>query len=406
MRARTAALVSCLMLPASAFFIHAAAETGAMVAHPPQDRPVRIEYIAHAAFEIVSPGGTRVVIDPFNSNIWLGYSFPRGLEADAVLVSHPHYDHDATYYFSNLTPVFRRAGDYRIGDVTLRGVASEHFGGPGFRDRGQEPVNTIWIVETGGLRIAHLGDNRQLNELDLEAVGEVDVILLNAAYFDAPAADMLRLMLDGARPRVLIPMHYRHDEISELPRGMRPVGDYLQSHPAEFFESNGIDLSAASLPADRQVVVLKPSPGIEPWPESLHDAWMAATEGAGLLADSETEADPPSAEEALWEGLFQYETAMDLAPEVLDFGYGAADALARLGQYDQAVETLDHAVARAPRADWTMRAKAHMLLGRLYEELGEPDIAVEHYAYVVAQEHTHETTMLQRARRRLVELGR
>jgi len=151
-------------------------------------------------------------------------------------------------------------------------------------------------------------------------------------------------------------------------------------------------------------VVLKPSRDIEPWPESLHQAWAAATEGAGLLADAEDEPDAPSAEEALWNGVFQYEQAMDLAPWVLDFGYGAADGLARLGEVNQAIETLDHAVARAPRADWTIRAKAHMLLGELYEQLEQLGIAREHYAYVVAQEHTLETDMRERAIARLAAL--
>lgn len=371
---------------------------------PVQREGVRIEYIAHAAFVIESPAGTRIIVDPYNGNIWLGYSFPEGPQADAVVVSHPHYDHDATYHFDNDTPVFRAPGEYRVGDIVLRGVASEHFGAPSFRDQGASPLNTIWTLETGGLRIVHLGDNRQLDELDLDAIGDVDVMMLNAAYFDAPSADRLSLMLRTARPEVMLPMHYRHDDISGLPRGMRPVGDYLRDHPAEFFDGNVIDLAAGALPPGPQIVVLKPSSDIEPWPEALHGAWIEANEGAGLLAQSETDTDAARAEEALWEGLFHYEAAMDLAPHVLAFGYGAADALARLGEVDDAIETLDHAVARAPRADWTDRARAHMLLGELYEQAGRPDIAIEHYRYVVAQRHTHETAMRQRAVARLAEL--
>lgn len=366
--------------------------------------PVVIEYVAHAAFVVQSPGGTRIAIDPYNGNIWLGYSFPDDVTADAVLVSHPHYDHDATYYFGNDTPVFRTPGAYRVGDVVARGFASEHYDRATFLDRGQEPLNTIWVIESGGLRIGHLGDNRPLDEADLEALGDVDVLLLNAAYFEAASADLLALLLETTTPRVLIPMHYRHHEIGELPRALRPVGDQLADHAAEYSESNVIELSAAALPAQQQIIVLKPSPAIEPWSESLHDAWIEANEGAGLLADAETDTDPARAEEALWEGLFHYEAAMDLAPHVLAFGHGAADALSRLNEVNDAIETLDHALARAPRADWTDRIRAHMLLGELYERGGRPDIAVEHYAYVAAQRHTHETALRERANARLAEL--
>jgi L-ascorbate metabolism protein UlaG (beta-lactamase superfamily) len=403
--------------------------SGAAIAAPGQGS-VRIEYIAHASFVIESPGGTRIVIDPFNGNIWLGYSFPPGIETDAVLVSHPHYDHDATYYFPHDTTVLRRPGEYRIGDVTVRGIATEHVGERRFRERGETPHNTIWVLETGGLRLAHTGDSRPLNELDLEAIGPADVVFLHASSFGAGGAGALALLREQLAPKVLIPMHYRHADISELPEGMRPVEDYMEDHEARFADGNAIELDAAALagaskreagavtpgrgavigpdsagPAEGpQILVLRHSPGLEPWLDWLHEAWIEAAEGAGMLADAETLADEAQAEESLWEGLFHYETAMDLAPGVLKFGYGAGRALAMLGQTADAIETLDHALARAPRADWTDRARVHMLLGELYETTDHPDIAIEHYEYVVSQEHTHETTMRERAIARLREL--
>src|SRR5262245_23905919 len=58
------------------------------------NRPVILEYIAHACFRVTSPLGKQLLIDPYASRIWLGYDFPPNLRADAVLISHPHYDHD------------------------------------------------------------------------------------------------------------------------------------------------------------------------------------------------------------------------------------------------------------------------------------------------------------------------
>lgn len=65
--------------------------------------PVRVTWLGHAAFEIVSPGGTRLLIDP-----WIGdntatppafkdsmrYAAPATRPA-AILVTHAHGDHDA-----------------------------------------------------------------------------------------------------------------------------------------------------------------------------------------------------------------------------------------------------------------------------------------------------------------------
>jgi len=373
----------------------------------PQSPPaalVNLEYIGHAAFVIESPTGTRIAIDPFNSNIWLGYSFPDGIKADAVLVTHPHYDHDATYYFGDLTSVFRSPGEFRIGDVSVRGIESEHAGRARFLDVGQTPSNTIWVIETGGLRITHLGDNRLLNEIDLESMGQTDILLINAAYFDAANLDMFTMLIETIQPDIMVPMHYRHHEISDLPRSIRPIGDYMAAYDPLYVDGNIAVFDPDNLGKWPGLIVLKPSPEIEPWSDDLHKAWIEANEGDEKLSDSENETDDARAEEALWEGLFHYESAMDLAPDVLRFGHGAGRALATLGQIDDAIETLDHALARAPHADWTGRVRAHMLLGELYESSGFPSVAIAHYAYVAGQEHTHETSLRERAIQRLEEL--
>src|SRR6185436_5628986 len=56
---------------------------------------VAIEYVAHSCFRIHTAGGARLLIDPSASRVWLGYDFPARLAADTVLITHPHYDHDA-----------------------------------------------------------------------------------------------------------------------------------------------------------------------------------------------------------------------------------------------------------------------------------------------------------------------
>ena len=56
---------------------------------------VTLEYVAHACFRVISPSGASVLVDPYESRWWLGYDFPDDLPpTDAVLISHPHSDHD------------------------------------------------------------------------------------------------------------------------------------------------------------------------------------------------------------------------------------------------------------------------------------------------------------------------
>ena len=131
---------------------------------------VKLEYVAHSCFVIESPQGVRILIDPYNTNRWLGYQFPDEMKADAVLVTHPHYNHDANYHVSFQVPVFRAPGRFSIGDVRLQGLKGKHAD-PYGKDFGQR--NTIWVVEAGGKRFVHLGDNGPLTEQLVKDLGTV-----------------------------------------------------------------------------------------------------------------------------------------------------------------------------------------------------------------------------------------
>jgi hypothetical protein len=50
-----------------------------------ENRTATLEYIAHACFRVTSPSGKQVLIDPYASCVWIGYDFPPGVRADAVL---------------------------------------------------------------------------------------------------------------------------------------------------------------------------------------------------------------------------------------------------------------------------------------------------------------------------------
>ena len=105
--------------------------------------------------------GTRVVIDPIPKG--LGYELPSNLRADLVTISHEHADHNNVALVAGKPRVIRgltsdRKGwtrvDEKVKDVSVRAVAVYHDDKRG-AVRG---LNTVFIFEVGGLRIAHLGD--------------------------------------------------------------------------------------------------------------------------------------------------------------------------------------------------------------------------------------------------------
>jgi L-ascorbate metabolism protein UlaG (beta-lactamase superfamily) len=233
-----------------------------------QTRPLTIEYIAHACFRVTSPSGKQVLIDPFASRIWLGYDFPPNIHADAVLISHPHYDHDSGEAMRRQVPwppetlVLRTPGVHQLGDITVVGLAGKHAD-PWGKEFGQS--NTIWLVKLGGLRIVHLGDNGPLTDANVRELGRVDVLMIPIdSQFHILKADQIAAIRAQLSPTVLIPMHYRHDDLETSPDKPEQLGGidewakreanvrYLASHIQEF--------SFDKLPKIPEVLVFKHSP--------------------------------------------------------------------------------------------------------------------------------------------------
>jgi L-ascorbate metabolism protein UlaG (beta-lactamase superfamily) len=232
---------------------------------------VTIEYIAHSCFRIHTASGTRLLIDPFASRVWLGYDFPRRLAADAVLITHPHYDHDADVLIGHQPPpwtpdvrVLRDPGAYKVSDVTITGIRGKHAD-PWGKEFGQ--TNTIWLLEADGLRIAHLGDNGPLTEANLQELGRIDILLIPIDARDHILKDAeIQAIRKALHPRILIPMHYRIPDLEpsgDTPDGLGEIGPWLTGQVNVVqLESNTATFTAGSLLPSEVIVVFPHSPKV------------------------------------------------------------------------------------------------------------------------------------------------
>lgn len=237
-------------------------------AFPVFAQPVTIEYIAHASFRVTSPEGKQVILDPYASKVWIGYAFPKNMDADALVITHPHYDHDGGQYrnlplaWDTLPAQYRQPGRYELGDMVLRGVRAKHAD-PYGKEFGQ--INTIWIVEVAGLRIAHLGDNGPLTDTVAQEIGEVDILMLPADKDQHILKDAESLaFLNALKPRIQIPMHYCHPELQpdgECPGGLLPVAEPLTPDTkVRTLQGYRATLSAEELPQQIEYWIFQPSP--------------------------------------------------------------------------------------------------------------------------------------------------
>ena len=200
---------------------------------PIKDGPVEIAYFGSSAFKVTSPKGVTVMIDPWRNHPsrkwdWYFHDFPL-TEVDIGTSTHAHFDHDALHRLDAHVLIDRLIGQYKFGDMTITGYADKHavdstcaiydykkihkvFQGIDIEppDNPRSWDHCLIVVETGGVRIVHWGDNRHDPPEDIwKALGQIDIALLPV---DASQHVMGHIhtahIIETLKPRVIIPHHY------------------------------------------------------------------------------------------------------------------------------------------------------------------------------------------------------
>ena len=117
--------------------------------------------------------------------------------------------------------------------------------------------------------IVCLPDNHPLTEANIRELGRVDVLMMpiDSEYHILKQRE-IEAIRRALRPRVLIPMHYRHPDLEpspDEPRDLGPIDPWLEGQESvERLDGHRADFSAASLPPDERIVVFHHSPEVRP----------------------------------------------------------------------------------------------------------------------------------------------
>ena len=164
---------------------------------------MKIKYLGHSCFLLEESTGTTVVCDPYSSEI--GYEMPP-VSADAVTVSHHHYDHDAVENVSGNPVVLDKEQGYELDGVVINAIKSYHDNSLGEK-RGE---NVIFKFRMDGLDVCHLGDLGEDCTAELiEAILPVNVLLIPVGGNYTIDGAMAKEYVERIMPDVVIPMHYR-----------------------------------------------------------------------------------------------------------------------------------------------------------------------------------------------------
>jgi L-ascorbate metabolism protein UlaG (beta-lactamase superfamily) len=181
---------------------------------------MRIRWFGQSAF-LLTREQQRVFVDPFGdmgsmSERGWTWDYPpiEGVEADVLLVSHDHLDHNAVEVIGGDPLVLAKAGTHESPLGEIVGIASEHDAVAGT----QRGPNTIFRFTLDGTTVAHFGDFGQpaLRPEQREALGEVDMLLLPVGGGPTIAPDAAAALVRELRPRLVVPMHYRTPAIGFL----------------------------------------------------------------------------------------------------------------------------------------------------------------------------------------------
>ncbi len=212
---------------------------------------VSISFQGHSTYLIKSPTGIQVATD------FAGWLIDP-VTPDAVTMNFAHSSHYTRTPDPKIKHVFRgwagvgKIAQYNemVGDVVVRNVTTDIL-----RFQNIPDGNSIFIFETAGLCIGHLGHlHHKLSEDHYTKIGRLDVVMVPVDGGLTITHASVGELLQRLRSSVILPMHVR--SAGALPQFLSRLGDDV---PVVQIAQNRLDLSLRNLPEVPTVYLL---PGV------------------------------------------------------------------------------------------------------------------------------------------------
>jgi L-ascorbate metabolism protein UlaG (beta-lactamase superfamily) len=207
-----------------------------------------ITWLGHACFRLKAKDAV-IITDPYDKGLGLGTLNQR---ADIVTISHEHTHHNTLTGVKGEPFVIRGPGEYEVKGVFVTGVWSfaDNEGG---RQLGR---NNIFLFHLDDLVVCHLGAlGHTLNSHQLEALGDVDVLMVPVGGHTALSANKASEVISQLEPKIVIPMHYSTGreslDLDTLDKFMKEMG------LKEWNPQDKLAIKSSDLDETTQVVVLE-----------------------------------------------------------------------------------------------------------------------------------------------------
>ncbi len=217
---------------------------------------IDITWHGQSCFTLRDSIGRTLVIDPFDDTVGYGRL---ALRADAVLVTHAHFDHN------NKAPVRARLRNLELvessgtqvvaGQLSINGVDSFHD-----KHRGEiYGKNRMYGFYLGGMRVIHMGDfgEERVTEAQRFSTGAPDILFIPIGGFTTLNPREAKAIVDQLKPRAVFPMHYGNIRFYKLAE-VKEFTDLFPSEQVKVVESSPFRIRQSDLTLKPVVYVLKP----------------------------------------------------------------------------------------------------------------------------------------------------
>ncbi|MEP6355180.1 MAG: MBL fold metallo-hydrolase [Hyphomicrobiales bacterium] len=213
---------------------------------------VEITYLAHSSFRIENSSGLNIATD------YTGFHGSKQLPDIATMntVHDGHFTFEPDEEIEHVLRGWRIDGEavrhyVRINDTIVRNITTDFTSqGTGYRP----DENSIFIFETDGLCIGHLGQLHEYpTEEQLAEIGRLDVMMMPVNGIQTLSLDNMERLIKRLGVRIILPMHW-HDKRSLLGYLEQIEGRY----PTDKRNDNSINISIESLPSEPRMIFLTP----------------------------------------------------------------------------------------------------------------------------------------------------
>ena len=218
---------------------------------------MEITCIGHSCFKIKGKNAT-IVIDPYDPKK-MGYKLPK-LEADIVLSTHDHFDHNYKQGVTGYKHFINAPGEYEASEIFIYAIKTFHDEKKG-AERGE---NIMYLIEVDEFEILHVGDlGHDLSDSDLEKASIVDVLLVPVGGTYTIGPKRAAQVVSKVEPGIVIPMHYQTKDLTGLGKELAPLDKFLNEMGVKgdngHRQEEKLKLSSRNdIPEETEVIVLTP----------------------------------------------------------------------------------------------------------------------------------------------------